>query len=164
MSVESIFKTLQSIKHNNTVYLVGGIVRDLLLKKDTKDIDITIKNARGLAQLCALKFKGSFFPLDEENKIYRVVIEHSYYLDFAELRGNSIEDDLALRDFTIDAMAMELDGRWQSAVGRKKLIDISGGYKDLKNKTIRMVSKNIFRDDPLRLLRAFRLAAVLNFI
>ncbi|MDD5131171.1 MAG: HD domain-containing protein [bacterium] len=172
MSVAGIQNKLQTIKHTHKIYLVGGIVRDILLRRDTKDIDLACKDARGLAKKFAKATKGSYFSLDEENKIYRVVLKLRttndqppmiFNYDFAELRGGSIEADLSLRDFTIDAMAMGLVDSSLLIVDRKNLIDPFGGQKDLKNKTIRMVGKDIYKDDPLRMLRAFRLAAVLGF-
>lgn len=172
MSVAGILNKFKNIKHPHKLYLVGGIVRDILLRRDTKDIDLVCKNAQSLANKFAKATGGSYFSLDEENKIYRVVLKSAvsgqrsaeqYCFDFAELRDNSIEADLALRDFTIDAMAMELDGRWRMTDSRKNVIDPFDGQKDLKNKTIRMVGKNIYKDDPLRMMRAFRLAAVLGF-
>ncbi len=181
MSVAGILNKLNHLRHPHPFYLVGGIVRDILLPRDTKDIDLVCKNAKVLALKFAKSTGGRYFPLDEENKIYRVVLKSAvsgqrsaeqYCFDFAELRGNSIEADLALRDFTIDAMAMQLvngpatrtsSGKQRSAVSSKSIIDPFNGQKDLQNKTIRMVGKDIYKDDPLRMMRAFRLAAVLGF-
>lgn len=132
------------------------------MKRDTKDIDLVGKGAKLLAKKFAKATGGSYFSLDEKNKIYRVVIK-DYDCDFAELRGGSIATDLALRDFTIDAMAMEMvAGSW-SLVAGKNIIDPYKGQEDLKNKIIRMVGKNIYKGDPLRMMRAFRLAAALGF-
>lgn len=181
MSVAGILSKLRLIKYPHHIYLVGGIVRDILLKRETNDIDLVGKNVQVLAKKLAKVSGGSYFVLDDENKIYRVVFNQSTFndssrqalagrrlstvftVDFAELRGKNIEDDLALRDFTVDALAVRADNRWQVTGDRKSIIDSFGGQKDLKNKTIRMVNKNVFKDDPLRLLRAFRLAAELDF-
>lgn len=156
MSVKSILQATQKIKHTQPIYLVGGIVRDMLLKRETKDIDFVTVNAEKFAKKFAQTLGGSFFILDDENKIYRVVLKENYFTDFAHMRGGDIENDLKLRDFTVDAMAIRIDNS-------KKLIDPFEGQEDLKNKTIRMVGQNIFEEDPLRLLRAFRLAATLDF-
>ena len=118
MSVAGILKELNKIKHPQPVFLVGGIVRDLLLQRPTKDIDLVCRQAKALAMKFAKTKGGSFFPLDEENKIYRVVLKDNYLVDFAELRGKNIEADLGLRDFTVDAMAIRLDDRWQMTDGR----------------------------------------------
>ncbi len=172
MSVAGILHKLNNIKHSHKLYLVGGIVRDILLRRDTKDIDLVCKGAQSLAKKFAKATGGSFFVLDEENKVYRVVLKLAtsnqrlatiYDFDFAELRGGSIAADLALRDFTIDAMAMEIVAGCWSLVASKDIIDPFKGKQDLKNKTIRMVGKNIYKDDPLRMMRAFRLAAALGF-
>lgn len=172
MSVAGILNKLKNIKHPHRLYLVGGVVRDILLRRETKDIDLVCKNAQALARKFAQATGGSYFPLDEENKIYRVILKLRtvnreprtvYDFDFAELRGGSIEADLALRDFTIDAMAMELVAGRGSRVAGQKIIDPFNGQRDLKNKTIRMVGRDIYKDDPLRMMRAFRLAAVLRF-
>ncbi len=172
MSVAGILNKFKNIKHPHKPYLVGGVVRDILLQRNTKDIDLVCKNARSLAKKFAKSTGSSFFVLDEENKIYRVVIKLRttndepptiYDYDFAEMRGGSIAADLALRDFTIDAMALEIVASSRLQVASKSIIDPFGGQKDLKNKIIRMVGKDIYKDDPLRMMRAFRLAAVLGF-
>jgi poly(A) polymerase len=172
LSVAGILNKLKTIKHSHKIYLVGGIVRDILLRRDTKDIDLVCKGAQALAKKFAKSTGGSFFILDEENQVYCVVLklatsgkrpETVFNFDFAELRGGSIAADLALRDFTIDAMAVEIDTRRQTPVSREKIIDPFNGRQDLKNKTIRMVGKDIYKEDPLRMMRAFRLAAALGF-
>jgi tRNA nucleotidyltransferase/poly(A) polymerase len=76
-------------------------------------------------------------------------------IDISKVKGTSIEDDLQARDFSINAMAYDLFSH--------QLIDPCGGQPDLAGKTIRMVSKRIFNQDPVRLLRAFRMAAILQF-
>ena len=172
MSVAGILNKIKNIKHPHEVYLVGGIVRDILLRRDTKDIDLVCRQARTLAQKFAKTTGSTLFTLDEENKIYRVVIKLRtpngqpptiYDCDFAELRGRNIEQDLALRDFTIDAMAVKLVGGSRLAVSGKSVIDPYNGQEDLKKRIIRMVGNNIFQDDSLRLMRAFRLAGSLEF-
>ncbi len=134
MSVAGILNRLKNIKHANKIYLVGGIVRDILLRRDTKDVDLVCKGAESLARKFAKSTGGSFFVLDQENKVYRVVLKPATYFDFAELRGGAIEADLALRDFTIDAMALELVGGRQSAVNSKNIIDPFKGQEDLNKK------------------------------
>jgi len=89
-------------------YLVGGSVRDLLLQKPLKDIDFAIKtDTIKLAREFARQTNGSFVLLDEFFSIGRVV-KDDITIDFAELRGGSIEADLRERDFTINSMAVPL--------------------------------------------------------
>ncbi len=99
--------------HSLPAYLVGGFVRDWLLHKGTDDIDIAVGgNALNVAQEVAEACGGKYVLLDEDNLVARVIVfgdEKSWNLDFASF-SNSIQDDLARRDFTIDAMAFELKG------------------------------------------------------
>jgi len=158
---------------------VGGLLRDLLLGRETRDLDLVPEqDAEEFARSFASEVGGSFVLLDEKNRIYRVVKQkisekkgkEIFNLDFSQMRGKKIEDDLLLRDFTVDAMAMRLDWiegnlRIFSRVKRlsKLVVDPSGGMIDLKKKLIRKISPRIFDDDPLRLLRGYRLAATLGF-
>jgi poly(A) polymerase len=145
-------------------YLVGGWIRDHQLRRKTRDIDIALAiSAPEFARQAAAVMGGHYVLLDETQGIARVVLragETQWHLDFSTLRG-SIETDLARRDFTIDAMAIDL-----SDIGKRsppRLIDPFGGKKDLKAKHIRAVSASIFEDDPARLIRGVRLAAQYGF-
>ena len=142
-------------------YLVGGYIRDGLLGRASHDIDLTVAgDAIGLAREIANAFESKFVLLDEIHQVARVVLlqnDERWYLDFATTRG-TIEEDLAKRDFTIDAIAMALD---QLEGG--SLIDPLGGVSDLERRLIRATTNSAFIDDPGRLLRAFRLAAELDF-
>ncbi len=158
---------------------MGGLLRDLLLGRETKDLDLVPEqDTEEFARSFASEVGGSFVLLDEKNRIYRVVKQkisekkgkEIFNLDFSQMRGKKIEDDLLLRDFTVDAMAVRLDWiegnlRILKRVKRlsKLVVDPSGGMLDLKKKVIRKVSPRIFDDDPLRLLRGYRLAATLGF-
>lgn len=136
-------------------YLVGGSVRDLLLKKELKDLDFAIKgDSITLAKEFSKTIDGTFVLLDEVFSIGRVV-KDNVTIDFARLSGESIEADLSERDFTINAMATKLS--------LDSLIDPFGGIKDLKNKLIRMVNEENLKTDPLRILRAYRFHATLKF-
>jgi poly(A) polymerase len=143
-------------------YVVGGFVRDWLLGKKTDDIDIAVKgDALSLAREVATAFDGKYVLLDETTKTARVIItdEQRWHLDFTSF-SNDIQEDLARRDFTIDAMAVELQGL---VSGSPQLIDPFLGKSDLKKRSIRAVSQNVFTEDAARLLRAVRLAAELGF-
>ncbi len=144
-------------------YLVGGYVRDGLMGRATGDIDIAVAGeALSIARQAADVFRGKSVVLDEINKVARVVFpEEQWHLDFSAMRGD-IEQDLAHRDFTIDAMAIGLSqiaGGWSQV----QLIDPFAGSRDLERGLIRAVSDSTFEEDPLRLLRAVRLEAELGF-
>ena len=148
-------------------YLVGGFIRDALLKRETADIDIAIAaDALEVTPRIADALGGRFIRLDEANKVGRVVIAGKkapsgsrWQLDFAAFEG-SIEQDLSRRDFTIDAIAVDLGQLTQDDI---HLIDPFDGQSDLKDKIIRAVSEAVFSSDPARLMRAVRLAAELDF-
>jgi len=138
-------------------YIVGGAVRDLLMGKISRDIDLVLpgnlsKAAKELSDI----FSAPYFVLDSERQVFRIVLKktHEWYLDLSPLRGD-IKSDLLQRDFTIDALALPV-GEW---INPKHYLDPTGGIKDLKEKTIRMISPNVFKEDPLRLYRAFRIAS-----
>ena len=141
----------------NKGYLVGGSVRDFLLNsKHSEDRDIAIKNAEIFSKELAEKFDATLIELDSENKIYRVVLpDKTNYLDISEIQGDTIKEDLLRRDFTINAIAYDLE--------KNEFIDISEGIKDLEQQKIRHIKDSNFSDDPLRVLRAFRFASVTGF-
>jgi len=152
-------------EHGIKAYLTGGLVRDMLLGRDTADIDIALDaSALEVAPRVASALGGRYVLLDEVNGIGRVVVSKEggrWELDFTTIEG-SIEQDLARRDFTIDAMAIDLEElvRQPQTPG---LIDPFAGQDDLERRVIRAVTESAFRSDPARLLRAVRLAAELGF-
>jgi poly(A) polymerase len=141
-------------------YLVGGFVRDMLLGRDTVDIDIAVAaDALEVAAAVAGALEGKYFPLDEANGIGRVVLPgKKWQIDFSTIRGD-ISQDLARRDFTIDAMAVKLGNVSQI----EKLIDPFHGRDDLRRGAVKAVGEDVFKTDAVRLLRAVRLAGELNF-
>jgi len=149
-------------------YLVGGFVRDVLLKRGTADIDIAVAtDAVEVAQQIANALGGKFVLLDKVNRVGRVVVVDNkaplgrWELDFSSF-GGSIEQDLAQRDFTIDAIAIDL-GELVKDYTDVHLIDPFNGWADLQHGVIRSVSEKAFEADAARLLRAVRLAAELGF-
>ena len=166
--IAAIFTELTDFLRRQSVlaYLVGGSIRDALLNSPTKDLDIAVQvDPISLARSLADALGGAFVPLDEARGVARVVVpssEHrSWVVDFAALQG-SIHDDLGRRDFTIDAMALEL-GDWDKPEWREHVIDPFDGARDIASASIRAVGQSVFREDPSRLLRAVRLAAALGF-
>jgi tRNA nucleotidyltransferase/poly(A) polymerase len=136
-------------------YLVGGAVRDALLGEHPADVDIACIGAEAAAKALARKARRKVIPLGAERfGAFRIVTEHGTY-DFAELTGGSIEADLGRRDFTINAMAIALDDH--------RLLDPHGGQQDLRDRLVRMVSPANFDDDPLRMLKAVRMAMRYSF-
>lgn len=144
-------------QHSHEAYLVGGTVRDQLLGRESHDIDVVVKaDALKIARAMANQLGGAFYALDAERETGRIVMPHREVIDMALMRGADIEADLAARDFTINAMARPL------AEG-SALIDPFRGAEDLRLRVIRAVSDQSFIGDPVRLVRAVRLAAELGF-
>ena len=145
-------------------YLVGGVIRDLLMDRELGDVDIATEDASGVAARIAAAMGGRVVSLDDDRDIARVVIPlgaRASYVDVSQMRG-SIEEDLGQRDFTVDAMALPMTREIDRDL-LQNVIDPLGGLNDLHASTIRAVSGSIFHDDPARLLRAPRLAAQLGF-
>lgn len=151
------FTSSQKIK----LYIVGGILRDALLKrqKDNLDIDFCLKNrAINLGRKLAKRLKAGFVILDKENGACRLVKrikQKTCTLDFTDFRGKTLEEDLRKRDFTINTLAWDFE--------KNILIDPYSGMRDIKSKVIRMVNKSAFDEDPLRILRAFALSSIFDF-
>jgi len=143
------------------VYLVGGTVRELLLGGHTPDLDVAVSGQTlELGQELARTLAGTFVLLDEKERTARVVAGE-IILDLAEFRGPDLAADLLGRDFTINAMALDLAAL---LAGRPPhLIDPLGGRADLAAGLVRMVAPGNLASDPLRLLRAYRFAATHGF-
>src|SRR4030042_1452129 len=149
-------------QHNVPAYVGGGFVRDWLLDRQTADIDIAVcGDALIIAQEVAEAVDGRYVLLDEVNGVARVVVmdEQMRQLDFSSF-SEAIRNDLARGDFTIDAMAVELQGL---IAGSAQLIDPFSGESDLKKGLVRAVSRRVFTEDGDRLLRSVRLAGELGF-
>ncbi len=165
-----ILKSLHAFakRHGVELYLVGGVVRDLLLNRPTTDYDFTMEsNAITFAKEFAQSIRAPCIPLEEKPPTARVIVKPSdlvpseMCLDFAQYRAASLEDDLCLRDLTINSMAIPLE----SVMGSDHLviIDPCDGMKDLETCRLRFPSKQVILDDPLRLLRIYRFGAELGF-
>ena len=151
---------LNRIKENfpNEIYLVGGSVRDYLMGIESHDRDIIVmdEDAKEFTLKLQKLFDATFVPLDEENKIYRLVMRDKInYIDITNPVGGTIEKDLMRRDLTINAISKKKKNG--------EVVDISGGVTDIKNKCIHCVNEQNFVDDPLRLLRVYRFQSLYNF-
>ena len=142
-------------------YLVGGCVRDWLLGRSSHDIDFAVAgDAVKLARRVADRMGGAFVLLDEERCTARVVTRgedggQRLFIDFAQLQGDDIITDLSRRDFTVNAIAVTV----ADAETPSNVIDPYGGRRDVQLGLVRAVSETAFQDDPLRTLRAVRIAA-----
>jgi tRNA nucleotidyltransferase/poly(A) polymerase len=142
-----------------TIYLVGGAVRDHLLRVQSHDIDFVVKkNALNAAKICADRLNGAYYALDVKRGTGRALLEikgEQIVLDFATLAPAGIRADLALRDFTINAMAIDVRAA-------EKLIDPLNGELDLKEGILRPCGPASFSSDPIRTIRAVRFQQRLN--
>jgi tRNA nucleotidyltransferase (CCA-adding enzyme) len=147
------------------LYLVGGVVRDLLLKRENWDLDLTVEgDGIAFARLVADRY-GAGLAVFERFATVRLEFPDGLKLDIATTRRESyaqpavlptvqpasIEEDLYRRDFTINAIAMQLNS---GQFGR--LLDVYGGQRDIRARTIRVLHAGSFQDDPTRIFRAIR--------
>ena len=160
-------------KRGIPLYIVGGPVRDWILKRPTFDLDLTVVgDPDPIADLCAKLIDGKVETFGRFGT-RRVIGKSRFRVDVATTRaeryaepaalpevtatGVTIEQDLFRRDFTINAMALRLDD------GSRKLVDPYGGLRDLKARTLRVLHPASFRDDPTRVYRAARFLARLRY-
>ena len=146
----ALFPALRKLPAN--AYVVGGAVRDLLRGAPPADVDVACADPLAVAQLLGRKVIR--LGREEHISAYRVV-DGDHVYDFAALLDDSIDADLGRRDFTINAMAVDL--------GSGALLDPHGGQRDLAGRVVRMVDAANFDDDPLRMLKAIRMAVRLRF-
>ena len=137
-------------------YFVGGCVRDVRLGLPVTDVDVVVPgDPATVARRLARETGGSPFALSEAHGAWRVVLD-GRTLDITAQRGGDILADLGERDFTVNAMAIPVDGE-------AGVVDPFGGLGDLAEGRLRLVSDRVFTDDPLRLLRLARIAHELGF-
>lgn len=143
------------------VYLVGGSVRDALRRVPGRDLDVAVDgNAIQIGRWLARQMQGSFYVMDAEHDVGRVIVLENgdrYHIDLAGLRGDSIRADLCARDLTFNAMGMAIS----PSLG--ELLDPTGGRADLERGIVRHAYAGAFRDDPVRMLRAVRMSALPGF-
>ncbi len=138
-------------------YLVGGYIRDIILKRVTEKVDFDIVvplNAIEIGKKIADNIGSKFIILDEKREVVRIIINH-IYIDIANQVSSTIEGDLCSRDFSINSIAFLID--------KKCLVDPLNGLKDLEDSLLRTHSEKNLLNDPLRILRCFRFVSELNF-
>ncbi len=156
LEVEKILQAIRDCKKpDQKVYLVGGAVRDMLLDLPLNDFDfVTEKGSKDLAKCLRKALHGTSFALDDARGFNRVVVNggspEERFVDIAEFVGKDLEADLRARDFTINAMAIDVDDP-------AHLIDPLGGKLDLGNSLLQVASEGAFESDPLRVVRAVRM-------
>lgn len=155
-----VFSTLHDLCNDRTkLYLVGGFLRDLLLGRESKDLDFIIYPfSYRILEIFSKSIKGKIFPLDEERKYFRITANfnnENYIFDFTPKEGRDLLEEVKRRDFTINSVLLEINNF--------KILDPLGGIKDLKEGKLRVCSEGSILEDPLRILRAFRFVSNLGF-
>ncbi len=138
-------------------YLVGGYIRDIILGRETENVDLDIVvplSAIEIGKKIADNIGSKFLILDEKREVVRIILNH-INIDIANQVSSTIEGDLCSRDFSINSIAFLFD--------KKCLFDPLNGLKDLENSLLRTYSEKNLLNDPLRILRCFRFFSELNF-
>ncbi|MDR1511647.1 MAG: HD domain-containing protein [Endomicrobium sp.] len=167
--IVDVIRKISCLSEDSEVYIVGGFLRDVLLKRGSKysDIDLVVnKNALKYSKKIASAFKSKLITLNDANKTYRIILKSSVIenIDISLLNGKTIERDLQNRDFTVNAVAFNLKDFKDFKDFKKQIIFLkNSNVRDLKSRIINTVSVRSFEIDPLRMLRAFRFAVELNF-
>lgn len=149
------------------LYLVGGFLRDVLLGQSSAEVDLVSRRASELAAACSRERGARLVQIDRRFGALRLILPGPERvgpirsLDLSPLRGSAILEDLRYRDFTVNAMALDLVA-WRNG-GRVELIDPLGGLVDLRSGQLRACTSRSFADDPLRVLRAYRFLASYPF-
>ncbi|HEV3000636.1 MAG TPA: HD domain-containing protein [Solirubrobacteraceae bacterium] len=145
-------------------WLVGGALRDRLLGRPVDDLDLVVDgDVRAAARRLARAAGGPYFELSDVFGAWRVVDpDRRWQADLSPLRGGSLDADLSLRDFTVNAMAEPLQGGAAAPGSPQSLVDPLGGAGDLAARRLRAVAERAFADDPLRVMRLARLACELG--
>lgn len=152
----NMFQFNENIPAADGAYIVGGSVRDMLLDRIPVDYDIAVReNPEKFARKIAANTGGRIVIIGKARQTIVRVVSADHVFDVTPIHGVSIEADLLQRDFTVNAVAYSLSSN--------NIIDVTGGIADIKNHKIRMVSPKAFEKDPIRLFRAFRMGACLNF-
>mgnify|MGYP001324456833 FL=1 len=152
-----IFESIKKVVPSSVqIYLVGGAVRDIILGRKVRDFDFVIEGlVRPVGRNLANELNGKFYVIDDDRNMVRVLLnadsDEYYCIDISQLNGSTLEEDLYSRDFTINAIAIDF-------IQKNKFIDPMGGVSDLKEKKLRMCNLESIKSDPLRGMRAIRMA------
>lgn len=173
VAIDKLSEVLRSCPHFDDIltlcsarkaYLVGGAIRDALIGRPITDLDFIFpEDPTSLAKAVAKQIGGHWFWLDKERLQSRVVVKRNsgcLHYDFALFRAVDLEGDLLDRDFTINALALPLTG----CLAATSLVDVCQGLFDLQQSTLRMVGKDSFGNDPLRIVKGIRHATVLDLV
>jgi len=156
---DSCLNELVRSKKKEKLHLVGGYIRDLLLGKEPGDLDLITEDSQfSAAKNFAYQQEKELIELDPQ--VRRLYLPDGGVIDFTLRKSRDLKGDLFQRDFTINALALDLDFIKEAPLF---LVDPDTGLEDLINRKIRLLRKNSFDNDPLRILRVFRLAAELKF-
>ncbi len=154
---ELIFSALDTnLDPDHKVYMVGGMVRDILMNRPVHDIDLSFcGNVREYAKRVADYLQASFFMLNQKYQTARIIYKsqtgQKRWIDIVATRENDILVDLTYRDFTVNAIAIDIQDR-------NNMIDPLNGALDLQRKLLQISRKDSLINDPVRILRAIRLA------
>lgn len=167
----SVMQTLYAFskKHKVSLYLVGGSVRDLLLNRPTTDFDFTLKSDTiQFAKSFADSTGAPFIHLEEQPPTARVIVKTQQpikievSIDFTQFRAETLNEDLCLRDLTINALAIPFESIMET--DHPEIIDPCNGIYDLETRQLLFPSEQVILEDPLRLIRIFRFSAQLDFL
>jgi poly(A) polymerase len=179
--IEAVLNELYNLskKRKTEIYLVGGAVRDLILGKKINDLDFVVEDTvKDMSKKIADTIDGALVELDQKRGTYRV-IKGKARCDFNKMKGNTIQEDLFNRDFTINTLALpfsptiislikknigeedEKNYKEDALVLDELLIDPFNGRADIRQKRLKLVEQSGFVDDPLRILRSVRFKAEL---
>jgi poly(A) polymerase len=154
--MKKVLNYLFNLSKSEKMFIVGGAVRDILIGKSFNDLDLVVeRNAEELAKRLAKDLGFTFVELSREFGVYRVANPWAV-IDISLQQGETIEEDLKLRDFTINAMAIPVESLFEDRI---YFIDPFLGYVDLKEKRVRGIAEENIVADPLRILRGYRLFA-----
>ena len=156
LQAEPVVRVRAALSEGPEAWLVGGVVRDAALGRPLRDVDLAVcGEPAAAARALGAALRGPVFPLSEQFGAWRVLDgQRRFVCDVAPLQGATIEEDLAQRDFTVNAMAAPLTGG--------DTIDPHGGRADAKARVLRVLGAHAYEADPLRALRLVRLAAELG--
>ena len=165
--VQALERVQSFLQSNDTpVYLFGGVIRDMIMGKQPKDLDFRVGgDYQEFVQEFIDYLGDDFVGVHRDLMISEVHIntdDGPISLDFVPFDNDTIERDLETRDFTINSMAISAENAL-SDDWRDKVLDPTGGIQDLKDGIIRPLRSDSMSDDPIRILRAFRFSLQLGF-